>query len=85
MKVFILKTFGMSENNIPLKILKSINNVEKQDMSGDFKKEIVKRAILEIVDDNIDVDSLIDDLIELLIDISKKKLKILINSRKKCF
>ena len=72
----------MSEN-IPLKILKSMNNVEKQDMGGIYKKEIVKRTVLEVVDDNIDVDSLIDDLIELLIDISRKKIKLVIN-KKKC-
>jgi hypothetical protein len=69
----------MSDENIPLKILKSMNNVEKQDMGGIYKKEIVKRTVLEVVDDNVDIDSLIDDMIELLISISKKQIKLVFN------
>jgi hypothetical protein len=65
--------------NIPLKILKSMNSVDKQNMSGEYKKEIVKRTVLEVVDDNVDIDSLIDDMIELLISISKKQIKLVFN------
>jgi len=65
--------------NILLKILKSMNSVDKQNMSGEYKKEIVKRTVLEVVDDNVDIDSLIDDMIELLISISKKQIKLVFN------
>ena len=82
MKVFRIKTFGMSDENIPLKILKSMNNIERQNFNGEYKKEIVLRGILNN-NDNINTEQLIEDLIELLIDITKKKVKLLIN-KKKC-
>lgn len=82
MKVFRIKTFGMSDENIPLTILRQMNNVEKQGVSGEYKKEIIKQTILEAVDDNIDIEKLVDNLIELLVDISKKRIKILLNKSK---
>ena len=72
----------MSDENIPLKILKSMNNIERQNFNGEYKKEIVLRGILNN-NDNINTEQLIEDLIELLIDITKKKVKLLIN-KKKC-
>ena len=74
----------MSDENIPLKILKSMNTIERQNFNGEYKKEIVLQSILNN-NDNVDIQKLIEDLIELLIDITKKKVKILINSNKKCF
>ena len=74
----------MSDENIPLKILKSMNNIERQNFNGEYKKEIVLQGILNN-NDNIDTQKLVEDLIELLIDITKKKVKLLINSNKKCF
>jgi hypothetical protein len=73
----------MSDENIPLKILKSMNTIERQNFNGEYKKEIVKQGILNN-NDEINTEKLIEDLIELLIDITKKKVKILIN-KKKCF
>ena len=73
----------MSENNIPLTILRQMNNIEKQGVSGEYKKEIVLQGILNN-NDEINTEKLIEDLIELLIDITKKKVKLLIN-KKKCF
>lgn len=72
----------MSDENIPLKILKSMNTIERQNFNGEYKKEIVLQGILNN-NDNIDTQKLIEDLIELLIDITKKKIKLLIN-KKKC-
>ena len=74
----------MSDENIPLKILKSMNTIERQKFNGEYKKEIVLQGILNN-NDNIDTQKLVEDLIELLIDITKKKVKLLINSNKKCF
>jgi len=74
----------MSDENIPLKILKSMNTIELQKFNGEYKKEIVLQGILNN-NDNIDTQKLVEDLIELLIDITKKKVKLLINSNKKCF
>jgi len=74
----------MSDENIPLKILKSMNTIERQNFNGEYKKEIVKQGILNN-NDEINTEKLIEDLIELLIDITKKKVKLLINSNKKCF
>lgn len=74
----------MSDENIPLKILKSMNTIERQNFNGEYKKEIVKQGILNN-NDEINTEKLIEDLIELLIDISRKKVKLLINSNKKCF
>jgi hypothetical protein len=74
----------MSDENIPLKILKSMNTIERQNLNGEYKKEIVKQGILNN-NDEINTEKLIEDLIELLIDISRKKVKLLINSNKKCF
>ena len=76
----ILKTFKMGEN-IPLEILRRMNTIEKKGVSGDCKKTMV---LSSIITDNIDTEKLIDDLIELLVDISKKKIKVLLNN-KKCF
>ena len=72
----------MSDENIPLKILKSMNTIERQNFNGEYKKEIVKQGILNN-NDEINTEKLIEDLIELLIDITKKKVKLLIN-KKKC-
>lgn len=74
----------MSDENIPLKILKSMNTIDRQNFNGEYKKEIVKQGILNN-NDEINTEKLIEDLIELLIDISRKKVKLLINSNKKCF
>lgn len=74
----------MSDENIPLKILKSMNTIEKQNFNGEYKKEIVKQGILNN-NNEINTEKLVEDLIELLIDITKKKVKLLINSNKKCF
>jgi hypothetical protein len=74
----------MSDENIPLKILKSMNTIERQNFNGEYKKEIVKQGILNN-NDEINTEKLVEDLIELLIDITKKKVKLLINSNKKCF
>ena len=72
----------MSDENIPLKILKSMNNIERQNFNGEYKKEIVKQGILNN-NNEINTEKLVEDLIELLIDITKKKVKLLIN-KKKC-
>ena len=74
----------MSDENIPLTILKSMNTIDRQNFNGEYKKEIVKQGILNN-NDEINTEKLIEDLIELLIDISRKKVKLLINSNKKCF
>jgi hypothetical protein len=74
----------MSDENIPLKILKSMNTIERQNLNGEYKKEIVKQGILNN-NNEINTEKLVEDLIELLIDITKKKVKLLINSNKKCF
>lgn len=74
----------MSDENIPLTILKSMNTIERQNFNGEYKKEIVKQGILNN-NDEINTEKLVEDLIELLIDITKKKVKLLINSNKKCF
>jgi len=74
----------MSDENIPLKILKSMNTIERQNFNGEYKKEIVKQGILNN-NNEINTEKLVEDLIELLIDITKKKVKLLINSNKKCF
>ena len=72
----------MSENNIPLTILQRMNTIERQNFNGNYKKKLVKQGILNN-NDEINTEKLIEDLIELLIDITKKKVKILIN-KKKC-
>ena len=72
----------MSDENIPLKILKSMNTIERQNFNGEYKKEIVKQGILNN-NNEINTEKLVEDLIELLIDITKKKVKLLIN-KKKC-
>lgn len=73
----------MSDENIPLTILQRMNSIERKGVSGEYKKEIVLQGILNN-NDEINTEKLIEDLIELLIDITKKKVKILIN-KKKCF
>lgn len=66
-------------DNIPLTILQRMNNIEKQGVSGEYKKEIVLESIIT---DEINTEKLIEDLIELLIDISRKKIKLIINKSK---
>ena len=61
-----------------------MNNIERQNFNGEYKKEIVKQGILNN-NNEINTEKLVEDLIELLIDITKKKVKLLINSNKKCF
>lgn len=69
--------------NIPLTILTEVNAVEKHAKIGVYKKQLVMNEIKSIIDDNVDIDKLISDLIELLIDISKKNIKLLVNKTKK--
>ena len=71
----------MGDENIPLKILRQMNNIEKQNLNGNYKKDIVLQGILNN-NDNIDTQKMIEDLIELLIDISRKKIKLIINKSK---
>jgi hypothetical protein len=71
----------MSDENIPLTILQRMNSIERKGLSGEYKKE---KVLESIITDEINTEKLIEDLIELLIDITKKKVKILIN-KKKCF
>jgi hypothetical protein len=65
--------------NIPLEILRRMNTIEKKGVSGNYKKE---KVLESIITDNIDTRQLIDDLLELLISISKKKIKVLLNKNK---
>ena len=71
----------MSDENIPLTILRQMNSIDKQNLNGEYKKEIVLQGILNN-NDNIDIEKLVDNLIELLVDISKKRIKILLNKSK---
>lgn len=68
-------------SNIPLGILQKVNAVERLGLTGKYKKETVINDILSIIDDNINIRQIIEDLIELLIDISKKKLKLIVNKK----
>jgi len=68
--------------NIPLKVLQSINSIEKAGVTGEYKKESVIQSVLSLIDDNVNIEQMIDDLIELLISISRKKIKILVNKDK---
>jgi hypothetical protein len=61
-----------------------MNTIERQNFNGEYKKEIVKQGILNN-NNEINTEKLVEGLIELLIDITKKKVKLLINSNKKCF
>ena len=71
------------ESNIPLTILSEVNAIEKFGLTGTYKKSRVMNEIKSILEDNIDMDKLISDLIELLIDISKKQIQISINKTKR--
>jgi tRNA U34 5-carboxymethylaminomethyl modifying GTPase MnmE/TrmE len=68
-------------SNIPLGILQKVNAVERLGVTGEYKKEAVVNDILSIIDDNVDIQQIIEDLVELLIDISKKKLKLIVNKK----
>ena len=70
-------------SNIPLTVLTEVNAAEKYGITGDFKKSRVMTEIKAIIDENVDIDKLVSDLIELLIDISKKQVKIAINKTKR--
>ena len=71
-------------SNIPLDILQKVNAVERLGVTGEYKKESVVNDILSLIDDNINIQQIIEDLIELLINISKKRIKILINKKSLC-
>ncbi len=72
-------------DNIPKQILQKVNEVERLGVTGEYKKETVLNEVLSLLADNVNIQEIIEDLIELLIDISKKKIKILVNKNKKCF
>ena len=67
--------------NVPLGILHKVNAVERLGVTGEYKKETVLNDVLSLIDDNVDIQKIIEDLIELLIDISKKRLKIIVNKK----
>ena len=71
-------------SNIPLGILQKVNSVERLGVTGKYKKETVINDILSSIKDNVDIQQIIEDLVELLIDISKKKIKLLINKKSIC-
>ena len=68
-------------SNIPLGILQKVNAVERLGVTGEYKKESVVNDILSLIDDNVNIQQIIEDLVELLIDISKKKLKLIVNKK----
>jgi hypothetical protein len=70
-------------SNIPKQILQKVNEVENLGVTGEYKKETVINEVLSLLADNVNIQEIIEDLIELLIDISKKKIKILINKNKR--
>ena len=70
--------------NVPLGILQKVNAVERLGVTGEYKKETVLNDVLSLIDDNVNIQQIIEDLIELLIDISKKKIKLLINKKNIC-
>ena len=70
-------------SNIPLGILQKVNSAERLAVTGEYKKESVLNEILASLDDNVNIQQIIEDLIELLIDISKKKLKLIVNKQKR--
>ena len=70
--------------NVPLGILQKVNAVERLGVTGEYKKESVVNDVLSLIDDNVDIQQIIEDLVELLIDISKKRIKLLINKKKIC-
>lgn len=70
-------------SNIPLSVLTEVNNAEKFGVTGTYKKNRVMTEIKKIIDSNVDIEKLVSDLIELLIDISKKQVKIAVNKTKK--
>ena len=71
-------------SNVPLGILHKVNAVERLGVTGEYKKETVLNDVLSLIDDNVDIQKIIEDLIELLIDISKKKIRLLINKKSIC-
>lgn len=68
--------------NIPLEVLQKVNTIERNGLTGEYKKQSVLNYALSLVDDNIDIQQIIEDLIELLISISKKQIKLLVNKNK---
>lgn len=70
-------------SNIPLTILTEVNAAEKFGVTGTYKKSRVMTEIKEIIDENVDIEKLVSDLIELLIDLSHKNIKLAINKTKK--
>lgn len=70
-------------SNIPLTILTEVNAAERYGITGDFKKNRVMTEIKKIIDNNVDIEKLVSDLVELLIDISKKQVKIAVNKTKR--
>ena len=71
-------------SNLPLEVLQKVNTIEKRGITGSSKKNQVLNDILSSLDDNVNIQKIIEDLIELLINISKKRIKILVN-KQKCF
>ena len=71
-------------SNLPLEVLQKVNTIEKRGITGSSKKNQVLNDILSSLDDNVNIQQIIEDLIELLINISKKRIKILVN-KQKCF
>ena len=70
-------------DNIPKQILQKVNEVERLGVSGKYKKETVLNEVLSLLADNVNIQEIIEDLIELIIEISKKKIKILVNKNKR--
>jgi hypothetical protein len=70
-------------SNIPKQILQKVNEVERLGVTGKYKKETVLNEVLSLLADNVNIQEIIEDLIELIIEISKKRIKILVN-KKKC-
>ena len=58
-------------SNLPLEVLQKVNTVEKLGITGSSKKNQVLNDILSSLDDNVNIQKIIEDLIELLINISK--------------
>jgi len=70
-------------SNIPLTVLVEVNKAEKLKLTGEYKKYNVMSEVRTLLEDNIDTEQLIADLIELLIDLSRKNLKLAINKTKR--
>lgn len=69
-------------DNIPREVLQKVNTIERNGLTGSYKKNAVLNEILSLLDDNVNIQQIIEDLIELLIDLSKKRIKILVNKNK---